>query len=144
MHLNVQSFYKSVFLSYGRNPAPTRILRICQALLNAIEVGKYMLRCFNFTVFQFKTPTFPRKTAVLFIFYNDLMLIGGTIGILSIDLPSSINTAVDTLGSCMSPMAMILTGVKDTSTAAGMILISHTLSCITIPLIFLIFDQLFT
>ena len=33
---------------------------------------------------------------------------------------------------------------KDTSTAAGMALISHTLSCITIPLIFLIFDKLFT
>lgn len=139
------------------------------------------------------------------------MLIGGIIGIFAIRLPTSISSAVDTLGSCMSPMAMILTGVtvakinlkkvltdykiyivsfirlliipiafmgifmlfdcsqvflicaiaslamplglntvvipsaygKDTSTAAGMALISHTLSCITIPLIFLIFDKLF-
>jgi len=140
------------------------------------------------------------------------MLIGGVIGILSIKLPSSMDTAVNTLGSCMSPMAMILTGVtvakinikrvlidykiyivsfirllvipivfmgifmcfdcsqvflicavsslamplglntlvipsaygKDTSTAAGMALISHVLSCITIPLVFLIFEKLFS
>ena len=39
------------------------------------------------------------------------MLIGGIIGIFAIRLPTSISSAVDTLGSCMSPMAMILTGV---------------------------------
>ena len=139
------------------------------------------------------------------------MLIGGIIGILSIKLPESVNSALNTLGGCMSPMAMILTGVtvekinikkmlcdysiyivsiirlliipivfmgifmlfdfdktflicavvslamplglntvvipsaygKDTSTAAGMALISHALSCATIPLVFLIFDLLF-
>lgn len=134
------------------------------------------------------------------------MLVGMIIGILGLKLPSSLNTAVTTLGDCMSPMAMILTGVtvakinikkvltdykiyivsvirliamplvfiaivaffelpatflicaicslamplglntivipsaygRDTSTAAGMALISHVLSCITIPIVFLI------
>ena len=135
------------------------------------------------------------------------MIIGMLIGIIGLKLPSSINTAITTLGNCMSPMAMILTGVtiakidlkkvisnykiyivsavrllvfplvfilfasffefsqvflicavcslamplglntivipsaygKDTSTAAGMALVSHVLSCITIPIVFLIF-----
>lgn len=135
------------------------------------------------------------------------MIIGMVIGIIGLKLPSSINTAITTLGNCMSPMAMILTGVtvaridlkkviadykiyivsvvrllvfplsfillaaffdfsqtfllcavcslamplglntivipsaygKDTSTAAGMALISHVLSCISIPVVFLIF-----
>ena len=39
------------------------------------------------------------------------MIIGMLIGIIGLKLPSSINTAITTLGNCMSPMAMILTGV---------------------------------
>jgi len=132
------------------------------------------------------------------------MIIGMLIGILNIKLPKWINSIVDVSGSCMSPVAMILTGIvvssislkktftniriyivsfirlavfplififiasffkmsetvyicalcslamplglntivipsalgKDTSVAAGMTLISHLLSCISIPLIF--------
>ncbi|MBO7310389.1 MAG: AEC family transporter [Clostridia bacterium] len=134
------------------------------------------------------------------------MIVGMIIGLCGFTLPSSINTAVTTLGDCMSPLAMILTGVtvaginvkkvltdykiyavsvirliimplvfigityffelpntflvcaicslamplglntivipsaygRDTSTAAGMALISHALSCLTIPLVFFI------
>ena len=134
------------------------------------------------------------------------MLIGMVIGLLNIDLPEWALSLINVSGDCMSPIAMILTGVvvssislkktftnvriyivsiirlvimpilfivtaslfdipetiyicalcslamplglntivipsalgKDTSVAAGMAVISHLLSCITIPLIFLI------
>ena len=133
------------------------------------------------------------------------MLIGMVIGLVGISLPGWLSSAVSTLGSCMSPVAMLLTGVtvsfidikktfmngkiylaslirlivfplifiavmqfvpmsetvrvcalcslamplglntivvpsaygKDTSTAAGMAIISHLLSCLTIPLMFM-------
>ena len=136
------------------------------------------------------------------------MLIGMIVGIFAIPLPSFVGSAVSSLGSCMSPIAMLLTGMtiakinlketfknlsiyaasvirliimpliviallcvvklpyelalctvcvlamplglntvvipsaygKDTSVAAGMALISHLLSCITIPVIFMIFQ----
>lgn len=132
------------------------------------------------------------------------MLLGMLIGLLGIKLPTSVNSVVQTLGSCMSPIAMLMTGVtvakidlkkvlkdysiyivsairllllplifivvfalwklddtlvictvcslamplglgtivipsaygKDPTTAAGMTMISHLLSCITIPIIF--------
>ena len=132
------------------------------------------------------------------------MLIGMEIGLLNINLPKWIVSLIDVSGDCMSPVAMILTGVvvssislkktflnvriyivstirliimpvlfiavasffripettyicalcslamplglntivipsalgKDTTVAAGMAVISHLLSCITIPLIF--------
>ena len=132
------------------------------------------------------------------------MLIGMVIGLLNINLPKWIVSLIDVSGDCMSPVAMILTGVvvssislkktflnvriyivstirliimpvlfiavasffripettyicalcslamplglntivipsalgKDTTVAAGMAVISHLLSCITIPLIF--------
>ena len=134
------------------------------------------------------------------------MLIGMVIGLLNIKLPKWIVSLIDVSGDCMSPVAMILTGVvvssislkktftnvriyivsiirliimpvlfiaaasffnipekiyicalcslamplglntivipsalgKDTTVAAGMAVISHLLSCITIPLIFLL------
>ena len=133
------------------------------------------------------------------------MLIGMVIGLAGLSLPGWLSSAVSTLGSCMSPVAMLLTGVtvsfidikktftngkiylaslirlvvfplifiavmqfvpmsetvrvcalcslamplglntivvpsaygKDTSTAAGMAIISHLLSCLTIPLMFM-------
>jgi len=136
------------------------------------------------------------------------MIIGMIIGLTNLHIPSFLNTSITTLGNCMSPMAMILTGMtiakidfkaiiknisiyvvsairlvlipcavicllkfipvsyelalctvcsvamplglntivvpsaygKDTSVAAGMALISHVLSCLTIPLIFFLFD----
>ncbi len=136
------------------------------------------------------------------------MFVGMAIGLLDLKIPSFINSAVDTLGDCMSPIAMLLTGItiaqidlaktfknlsvylvsvirlvaiplaavavlaflplsyelalcavcslamplglntivvpsaygKDTSIAAGMALISHLLSCLTIPLVFMIFN----
>lgn len=136
------------------------------------------------------------------------MIIGMIIGISGIKLPSFIGSAVGTLGDCMSPVAMLLTGMtiakislkttlknfsiyavsvirllvmpligiavlcfvelpygvalctvcalamplglntivvpaaygKDTSVAAGMALISHLLSCITIPVVFMFFN----
>lgn len=138
------------------------------------------------------------------------MIIGMIIGIADIPLPSFINSAVTSLGNCMSPVAMLLTGMtiakidlkatfknlsiyavsvirliimpligiavlcfidlpygvalctvcalamplglntivvpaaygRDTSVAAGMALISHLLSCITIPVVFMLFDLL--
>ncbi len=136
------------------------------------------------------------------------MIIGIILGLTKLSIPSFLNTSITTLGNCMSPMAMILTGMtiakidlkaiiknisiyavsiirlilipvafigilkfipisyelalctvcsvamplglntivipsaygKDTSVAAGMALISHVLSCLTIPLIFFLFD----
>ena len=136
------------------------------------------------------------------------MLVGMIFGLTGLSVPSFIGSAVSSLGNCMSPIAMLLTGMtvaeidlkktfknvsiyvvsiirlvalplagiaillivplsyelalcivcalamplglntivvpaaygKDTSVAAGMALISHLLSCITIPLIFLLFD----
>ncbi|MBE6597406.1 MAG: hypothetical protein E7641_07030 [Ruminococcaceae bacterium] len=142
------------------------------------------------------------------------MVIGMIIGIsgLGDDLPSFVTSVIDTAGSCMSPVAMLLTGMtlakikisdvlkiksiyavtalrllvfplvfiafvvlvpfelsetfiicglcslamplglntivipsaygKDTTVASGMALISHTLSCITIPIIFMILTKI--
>jgi len=138
------------------------------------------------------------------------MLVGMVIGLLRIQLPDFLGTAVTSLGDCMSPVAMLLTGMTiakidlkatfknlsvylisgirlavfplifivvlmflelprglaicaiatqamplglntivipsayglDTSLASGMALISHLLSCISIPLIFLLFNLL--
>lgn len=134
------------------------------------------------------------------------MLLGMVIGLFGVPLPSAVLSVVDTLGSCMSPVAMLLTGVtvasvplknlfrkpsvyamsairlllfpfvflgifrlwnpsdtivicticslamplglntlvipsaygKDPTTAASMTVISHLLSCLTIPFIFLL------
>lgn len=136
------------------------------------------------------------------------MLLGAVLGLLAVPLPDFVNSAVKTLGDCMSPVAMLLTGMtvakidlgatfrklqlyvislvrlvaiplvflgvllvvamprelavcglcsiamplglntvvipaaygQDTSVAAGMALISHLLSCITIPVMFLVFE----
>ncbi len=133
------------------------------------------------------------------------MIIGMIIGLFNIPIPNSVVSTVDTMGSCMSPIAMLLTGItvstidvkktfsnlriyivsivrllaiplifimvskyikfeytifvcavcslamplglntivipsaygKDTSTAAGMAVISHLLSAVTIPLVFM-------
>lgn len=138
------------------------------------------------------------------------MLIGMVIGLINLPIPSFVTSVVDTLGDCMSPIAMLLTGItiaqidlvktfknisvyvvsvirlfiiplaaiavlvfvpidyslklctvcslamplglntivvpsaygNDTSVAAGMALISHLISCVSIPLIFMIFDFL--
>lgn len=136
------------------------------------------------------------------------MLIGMIVGLTGIAVPTFATSAVNSLGNCMSPIAMLLTGMtvaeidlkstfkngsiylisiirlillpffgiaiilalplsyeielciicalamplglntivipagygKDTSVAAGLALVSHLLSCITIPLIFLLFN----
>ena len=149
----------------------------------------------------------------LLFFVNPMfvcMLLGMIIGLFNIKLPEFISVSVDTLGSCMSPISMILTGVivaginirkvikdpsiyvvcairllllpllgliifsfikvpsvyvvctvcalsmplglnimvipsgygKDTSLAAASIIISHLISGITIPLIFMIMMQM--
>lgn len=138
------------------------------------------------------------------------MLIGMVIGLTGIKMPAFFTTSVSSLGACMSPIAMILTGMtiakinlastfkdpsmyiisaikllfiplaalilltfihipfgvklcsiaalsmplglntivvpsaygKDTSVGAGLALISHLLSAITIPIIFMLFDIL--
>lgn len=138
------------------------------------------------------------------------MIIGMLIGVSGITIPSFLSNSVTTLGDCMSPIAMLLTGItvasidlkktftnvpvyllsiirlivfpllftvilifvdipyglalcalcslamplglntivvpsaygKDTSVAAGMALISHLLSCVTIPIVFMIFDYI--
>lgn len=137
-------------------------------------------------------------------------LVGAVLGLTGIQLPAFLTSAVSSLGSCMSPIAMLLTGMaiakinlretfrnrsiyavsalrllaiplafvvlfaflpldygieactvcalamplglntivvpgaygKDTSMASGMALISHLLSCITIPLVFTLFELL--
>lgn len=134
------------------------------------------------------------------------MIIGMIIGLTGLSVPSWVSSAVSSLGNCMSPVAMLLTGItvsaisfkatftnykiyivsavrlvllplafiglsllisfdetvricaiaalamplglntivvpgaygRDTSVAAGMAIISHLLSCITIPLIFML------
>lgn len=138
------------------------------------------------------------------------MVIGMILGLVDIPIPHFIDSGIETLGSCMSPIAMLLTGMtiaqinlkatfknisiyiasavrllvipiiaililkyipisnglavcticslamplglntivvpgaydKDTSVASGMALISHLLSCITIPIIFMLFHLL--
>ncbi|MBQ2976181.1 MAG: AEC family transporter [Clostridia bacterium] len=146
-------------------------------------------------------------------FVNPMMiatLIGMILGLIAPPLPAFFSSAVTTLGNCMSPIAMLLTGMtiakidlkstftnlsiyavsllrllayplvfillcmvlklphglavctvcsvamplglntiivpnaygRDTSVAAGMSLISHLLSCISIPLVFMLFDLL--
>ncbi|MBQ6894562.1 MAG: AEC family transporter [Clostridia bacterium] len=135
------------------------------------------------------------------------MIIGIIIGVTKIKLPKSIYSIIEVSGSCMSPIAMILTGIivssislkdaftnykiyiisltrlliiplifvivssfvhisetvyicaicslamplglntivipsalgRDTTVAAGMTLVSHTLSCVTIPIVFSLF-----
>ena len=139
------------------------------------------------------------------------MLVGAALGLTQLPIPGFVQNAVDTLGNCMSPVAMLLTGMtiasidlkaafknvpvyiasalrlvvipviamgilwlvkaplepavcvacalamplglspivvpgalgKDTSDAAGMALISHLLSCLTIPIVFWLFELLF-
>lgn len=139
------------------------------------------------------------------------MLLGMILGITSLPLPTFVSSTISTLGSCMSPVAMLLTGItiaridllaafknasvylvsfirliimpllgmailfplslpygitlccvcalamplglntivvpsaygKDPTVAAQMALISHLLSCLTIPLVFLLFNSLF-
>ena len=138
------------------------------------------------------------------------MLIGIIVGLTGLPVPSFATAAVNSLGDCMSPIAMLLTGMtvaeidlkatfkklsiylisiirlvllplfgigvlmlipisyelklcvicalamplglntivipagygKDTSVAAGLALLSHILSCITIPIIFMLFEFL--
>lgn len=137
-------------------------------------------------------------------------LLGMLLGLLNAPIPAFIRTAVTTAGNCMSPVAMLLTGItiahydllkilkiksvyivtflrliifpllflavmrlipmsqtfavcavtalsmplglstiiipsgmgKDTRVAAGMALVSHILGCITIPIIFMLFNYL--
>lgn len=138
------------------------------------------------------------------------MALGMVLGLLAPPVPAFLQTAVDTLGNCMSPVAMLLTGMTvaqidlkktfangsiylasflrlvavplvfvgllavlplpeslsvcilcavsmplglntivipgayglDTSVAAGMALVSHTLSCLSIPVIFFLYSIL--
>ena len=137
-------------------------------------------------------------------------ILGMVIGLTNIPIPGFIDSAVSAAGSCMSPVAMLLTGMtiarfdlrqvlsiksvyvvtvlrllvyplvfiavamliplprtfaicavcalamplgmntiivpgalgKDTRVASGMALVSHILCCLTIPLIFMIFDRM--
>ncbi len=138
------------------------------------------------------------------------MLLGMLIGLMNIPVPQFVSSAVSTAGSCMSPIAMLLTGMtiakfnlrevlkskgvylvsalrlivfpflflatmlafpmpetfaicaicslsmplglntiiipsalgKDTKVASGMALVSHILSCLTIPVVFMIFEYI--
>ncbi len=138
------------------------------------------------------------------------MMVGMVVGLINPPLPAFLQTSVETLGNCMSPIAMLLTGMtiakidlkatfknlsiyavslvrvfllpaiavvvisflplskglaicsvclmamplglntivipsaygRDTSVAAGMALISHLLSCVSIPLIFVLYEYL--
>jgi predicted permease len=146
-------------------------------------------------------------------FFNPMcvaLLLGMVLGLLNVTLPGSVMRVIDTLGGCMSPMAMLLTGVtisqikfrevfsdlsiytvtavrllaipavflacfsflpipsefmiyaicfvsmplglnvivipaaygRDTSSASGMVLVSHALSCLTIPIVFSVLNLL--
>ncbi len=138
------------------------------------------------------------------------MLVGMAVGLANLPVPAFLSSAVGSLGNCMSPIAMLLTGMtiarinlksaltnlsiyavsalrlvvipvaaivalrflpisyglalctvcslamplglntivvpnaygRDTTVAAGMALISHLLSCLSIPLVFMLFDVL--
>jgi len=138
------------------------------------------------------------------------MIIGMVLGLVQLPMPGFMGSVVDTLGSCMSPVAMLLTGMtiaqmdlkkilktgsiyvvtairllaipavgllamkflnleygielctmcaismplglntivipaaygQDTSVAAGMALVSHFLSCVTIPVVFMVFAMI--
>ena len=138
------------------------------------------------------------------------MLLGMLIGLINIPIPKFVSSAVSTAGSCMSPVAMLLTGMtiakfnlrevlrikgvylvtalrlivfpllflgamlvipmpktfatcaicslamplglntiiipsalgKDTKVASGMALVSHILSCLTIPVVFMLFQYI--
>lgn len=138
------------------------------------------------------------------------MMIGMVIGLVQIPVPGFVASAITTAGNCMSPIAMLITGMtiaqskvgdilkiksvyistflrllvfplcflavlsiipipetlaicalcslamplglntiiipsaygKDTSLAAGMALVSHVLSCLTIPVIFMLFEKI--
>ncbi len=138
------------------------------------------------------------------------MLVGMAVGLTNLPVPAFLSSAVGSLGNCMSPIAMLLTGMtiaridlkaaltnlsvyvvsvlrllvipiaaivvlhflpisyglalctvcslamplglntivvpkaygRDTTVAAGMALISHLLSCLSIPLVFMLFDAL--
>lgn len=138
------------------------------------------------------------------------MLLGMVIGLINIPIPKFVSSAVSTAGSCMSPVAMLLTGMtiakfnlrevlrikgvylvtalrlivfpllflgamlvipmgetfatcaicslamplglntiiipsalgKDTKVASGMALVSHILSCLTIPVVFMLFQYI--
>ena len=67
-----------------------------------------------------------------------------SVGILAL-LPLSYELALCTVCSLAMPLGLNTIVVpsaygKDTSVAAGMALISHLLSCLTIPLVFMIFN----
>ena len=137
-------------------------------------------------------------------------ILGMMIGLLNIPMPQFVNAAISAAGNCMSPVAMLLTGMtiaqfdlreilgiksvyvvtalrllvfpalflgamlvipfpetfatcaicsfamplglntiiipsaqgKDTKVASGMALVSHVLSCLTIPVVFMVFERL--
>ena len=60
-------------------------------------------------------PTFKDKLKNLFNPMFVCMLIGMAIGLLQISLPAFLLNAVNAAGSCMSPMAMLLTGIAVSS-----------------------------
>lgn len=83
-------------------------------------------------------------------FFNPMfvaMIIGAVIGIFGIKIPSFLNEVINVSGSCMSPVAMILTGItvskmniKKTFTDIEIYVVS-IIRLIIIPLVFLVIAQ---
>ncbi len=66
------------------------------------------------------------------------LLIGALIGVLGVKLPSFVTEVIDTCGSCMSPIAMMITGITFASINVGKVLRNKTVY-ITTALRLLIF-----
>ena len=188
----VSSIFPDIFLQYLIFTLPLWILIYMWGVPKLLIANSDKKQAFKENIKSFVNPMFI------------CMIIGMVIGITKISIPKWLMSIIDTSGSCMSPIAMILTGMivssislkktffnlriyivsiirliviplafifilsffdidrtayicilcslamplglntivipsamgKDTSVAAGMTLISHLLSCITIPIIF--------
>lgn len=106
---------------------------------------------FNLYVYSYGTaslkPSNNSKKFSFKVFLNPIclsMLLGAVVGLLQIPLPKFLITAVSSAGSCMSPLAMILTGfvVADFSikklASTKRIYLASVLRLVVIPLIFVL------
>lgn len=77
------------------------------------------------------------------------MLLGAIFGLVGVELPSFLGTAVDTLGACMSPLAMVLTGITVACIPPKRVFgspvayFASAIRLLAIPLVFLFLLRLF-
>lgn len=74
------------------------------------------------------------------------MLIGAVIGLSGLAMPSAVTTIIDAAGSCMSPVAMLLTGITVAEGKLGVILRRKSIYAVTLlrlvvfPLVFVLVE----